>query len=127
MAKKEYRFCGRSVEELKALSEQEFLTLVPSRARRSLKRGRTEMQKKVLEHIKNNRKNIKTHEREMVITPEFLGITIQVYNGKLWEKIEITTEMLGHRLGEFAMTRKRVAHSNPGVGATRSSSALSVR
>jgi len=127
MAKKELKFRGLSVEEVKTLSEQEFLALVPSRSRRSLKRAKSEAQKKLLESIKSNDKNIKTHEREMVITPEMLGVSIQVYTGKAWEKIEVTIEMLGHRLGEFAQTRKRVTHNSPGIGATRSSASLSVR
>lgn len=127
MAKKEFKFHGLSVEEVKKLSKEEFLALIPARERRSLKRGPSEGAKKVMEHIARGRKTIRTHEREMVLTPEMIGTQIQIYTGKAWEKVDITLEMMGHRLGEFALTRKRVAHSNPGVGATRSSAAMSVR
>ena len=63
----------------------------------------------------------------MIILPLMVGKTINVYNGKEFVAVRVTTEMLGHRLGEFALTRKRVQHHAPGVGATRSSQALSVR
>ncbi len=73
MARKEFIFYGKTFEELQKMSETEFASLLPARERRSLKRGRTEIQKKVLEHIKKGRKNIRTHDREMVITPSMVG------------------------------------------------------
>ncbi|MEM4397218.1 MAG: ribosomal protein S19 family protein, partial [Candidatus Woesearchaeota archaeon] len=99
----------------------------PSRVRRSLKRGLTDEQKKLMEKIKNNDSDIKTHARDMVIIPEMLGKTIKVYNGKEYVPVIITEEMLGHFLGEFSLTRKRVMHNAPGVGATKSSASVSVR
>ena len=56
-----------------------------------------------------------------------IGTTIQIHSGKEFTSVEIVPEMVGHKLGEFVGTRKRVAHSAPGIGATRSSSSLSVR
>jgi len=50
-----------------------------------------------------------------------VGKTIKIYNGQKFESIEVDEEMLGHYLGEFSKTRKRVSHSAPGLGATRSS------
>ena len=47
--------------------------------------------------------------------------TIGIYNGKEYVNIKVTSEMLGHYLGEFALTRKRVIHGSAGVGATRGS------
>ena len=61
------------------------------------------------------------------IIPEMLGLTIGVYNGKEFVNVIIVPEMLGHYLGEFSMTRRKVQHSAPGVGATKSSAARSVR
>ncbi|HHI04078.1 MAG TPA: 30S ribosomal protein S19 [Candidatus Woesearchaeota archaeon] len=127
MVKKEIMFRGKSLEELKKLSINEFAELIPSRARRSLKRGLTEEQKKLLEKIKKNDKNIKTHARDMVILPEFVGHIIRIHNGKEYVPLTITEEMLGHFLGEFSLTRKKIVHNAPGVGATRSSGAISVR
>jgi small subunit ribosomal protein S19 len=127
MAKKEFAYRGKSLEELKTLSLEEFMEMVPSRARRSLKRGFTEDQKKLLEKIRANKKGIKTHSRDMIVIPEMVGITIKVYNGKLYDEVLVAPEMVGHLLGEFSLTRRRVAHNAPGVGATRSSASVSVR
>ena len=66
-------------------------------------------------------KTPKTHARDVVITPNMVGKTIKIHNGKEFTMVEIQPEMIGHFLGEFAQSRKRVGHSSPGVGATRSS------
>ena len=54
-------------------------------------------------------------------------MTIYVHNGKEYVPIIINENMLGHYIGEFGLTRKKVAHSAPGVGATKSSAGLSVK
>ncbi|RLJ08942.1 MAG: 30S ribosomal protein S19 [Candidatus Aenigmatarchaeota archaeon] len=113
---------GFDKKEIKKMSIEEFAKIATARIRRSLKRGFTEEQKKFLENIrKNPNKFHKTHHRDMVIVPEMIGVKIGVYNGKEFVPVEIKPEMLGHRLGEFALTRKQVKHSAPGFGATRSS------
>jgi len=127
MAKKEFIFHGKKLEELLQMSLSEFAELIPARERRTLKRGLSDEQKKVLESCKKNKRKIKTHLREMVIMPLMVGKTIQIHSGREFVAVEILPEMIGHRLGEFAGTRKRVSHSAPGIGATRSSSSLSVR
>lgn len=127
MARKEFTYRGKTVEELKKMSLQEFSLLVPARERRKIKRGFTDAEKKLLKVIQKNPKNIETHCRDMIIIPQMIGMTIRVYNGKEFSTITIEPEMIGHRLGEFALTRKSVTHSAPGVGATRSSTAISVR
>lgn len=124
---KEFTYKGKTLQELKNMSINEFAELVPSRLRRSLKRGLTDEQKKLLEKVKINDKDIKTHARDMVILPIMVGHMIKVYNGKEYIPVQITEEMLGHCLGEFSLTRKRVQHNAPGVGATRSSASVSVR
>ena len=127
MAKKEFTYRGKSLEELKNLSMNEIGLLLPARQRRSLKRGLTDQQKVLLKKIKNNKSNIETHCRDMIILPEMIGKTIRVHSGKEFVPVILINEMLGHCLGEFALTRKRVAHSAPGIGATKSSAALSVK
>ncbi len=118
---------GRTEEEIKKLDLKEFMKLIPSRQRRSLLRGFTEQQKILLEKVEADDKNIKTHCRNMVIVPAMVGKTIRVYNGKEYLPIIITVDMLGYRLGEFSHTRKMVTHSSAGIGATRSSKAISAR
>jgi small subunit ribosomal protein S19 len=124
---KEVTFRGKKPEELKKLSMQEFMQMIPSRERRSLKRGLTEQQKIFLENLRAGQKELRTHCRDLVVLPEMLGKLIKIYNGKEWVPVTIEPEMLGHRLGEFAQTRRKVSHSAPGIGATRSSASLSVR
>jgi len=121
--KKEFRFHGYPIEELKKLSIDELLPLLPSRIRRTLKRGLTPSQNKLLQDIRNANEGsvIKTHCRDMVILPEFIGHIIQIHDGKEFQRVNIQPQMIGHYLGEFALTRKKVKHTGPGVGATRSS------
>jgi small subunit ribosomal protein S19 len=85
------------------------------------------MQKALLKKIDAGKNNVETHSRDMIILPQMVGKVIKVYTGKEFLGIPITEEMLGHFLGEYALTRRGVKHSAPGVGATRSSAALSVR
>ena len=127
MAKKQFTWQGKTEEELKELDLQEFIRLVPSRKRRSLKRGFTDAQKRLIKNIESGNKNVKTHCRNMIVLPMMLGKMIKIYNGKDFVPITIVPEMLGHCLGEFAHSRKAVSHSAAGVGATRSSKAVSAR
>ena len=127
MAKKEFTFKGKTAEEIKQMSLSELAQLLTSRQRRTIKRGFTEQQKILLKKIRNNEKNIETHCRDMIILPEMIGKTIKVHQGKEFMPVTKEPDMVGHYLGEFLLTRKRVAHSAPGIGATRSSASLSVK
>ena len=127
MAKKEFVFRGKTLEEVQSMSIQDFMELIPSRQRRSLKRGISDEHKTLLKKIKAQKKNIETHSKDVVIVPEMVGATIKIHTGKEFTPVLITFEMLGHYIGEFISTRSRVAHSAPGVGATKSSAALSVK
>jgi small subunit ribosomal protein S19 len=64
---------------------------------------------------------IRTHVRDMIILPDMIDLTINVHNGKDFSPIQIRPEMIGHYLGEYSITNKRVQHGAPGVGASRSS------
>ncbi|MBS3155417.1 30S ribosomal protein S19 [Candidatus Woesearchaeota archaeon] len=125
---KEFMYKGKSLDELKQLSLVDLAKILPSKQRRSLKRGLTDQQKKFLEKIKrSDKKPVKTHLRDLIVLPEMVGKLIQVYNGKTFLPLSITDEMIGHSLGEFIQTRQKVKHSAPGIGATKSSSAASVK
>ncbi|HDQ16164.1 MAG TPA: 30S ribosomal protein S19 [Bacteroidetes bacterium] len=121
--KKEFTYRGLSLEELQKLTIEEFMPLLPSRVRRTLRRGLTVRQEKLLNDIEKTTPGtpIKTHCRNMVILPNFVDHVIQVYNGKEFQRVDIQPNMIGHYLGEFALTRQKVTHTGPGVGATRSS------
>ena len=127
MAKKEFIYRGKTLEELQEMGLKELSVLFPAAARRKIKRGFTEQEKILLKNLRTSKKPVKTHCRTLLVLPEMVGKTIKVYNGKLFEDVIIHPEMIGHYLGEFSMTRKRVSHSSPGVGATRSSSNISVK
>ena len=119
-----YKYRGKTQEELEALSLEEFSLLLKSRQRRALKRGLPKQQKKLLEKIrkvKGRDKLVRTHVREMVVLPEMVGSKLGIHNGHEFIMVVIDPSMIGHRLGEFSQTRKKVQHSAPGLGATRSS------
>jgi len=119
-----FTYRGKAIEELQQLSMEQFAALLPARQRRTLKRGLTEVEKKLLEKIKKNRqkdKPVRTKVRDMLILPEMVGTKIAVYSGKEYVQITILPEMIGMNLGEFVLTRKRVQHGSPGFGATRGS------
>nr|AJS12479.1 30S ribosomal protein S19 [uncultured archaeon] len=78
-------------------------------------------------HQGKHKKPVKTHCRDMIILPDMIGQLIQVHNGKEFTPIAITYDMIGHYLGEFSPTRRKVQHSAPGIGATKSSGSLSVK
>jgi len=122
MAKK-FVFKGKSIEELQAMPIDEFMRLVDSRTRRALKRISYQY-RALLIKVKEKRdrgKVIKTHLREAVIVPQWVGLKFGVHAGKDFKEITIIPEMVGYRLGQFTQTTGRVAHSGPGVGATRGS------
>ncbi len=126
MAKKEFSYRGKSLEELKEMDIKDFIKLLPSRERRSLKRGVIEQGKILMRELKK-KDNVKTHCRELIILPEIVGKKVRVHNGKEFVMMIIEPEMIGNRLGDFVLTRKGVSHSSPGVGATKSSSNISVK
>jgi len=124
---KEFKWQGLTEEQVKNLELKEFIKLLPTSQRRSLKRGFTEQQKKFIKKIEKGEKNIKTSCRNLVIIPQMLGLLIKIHNGKDFIPVSITPDMIGHYLGEFVLTRKVITHSAAGVGATRSSKAVSAR
>lgn len=79
---------------------------------RSLKKGPyvNERILKKVSAMKPGEKPIKVWDRASVITPEMVGFTFQVHNGKMHLPVFVVENMVGHRLGEFAPTRKFVSH-----------------
>lgn len=127
---REFKFRGYTPEQLQTLSIENLLPLLNARQRRSLdKRVSTYMtddKRKLREKVKLARDGrlkgqLRTHVRDMIILPDMVGLTIHVHNGKEFVQINIKPEMIGHYLGEYAITNKRVQHGAPGVGASRSS------
>lgn len=126
---KEKFYRGKNVEELKKLDVREFAKFLKARERRSVLRNFQVIESFVRKCEKRsiNKKPIRTHDRSLVIVPALVGKTIGVHKGNGYVSVKIIEEMVGHRLGEFAMTRKSVKHGAAGVGATKSSASLSVK
>jgi len=122
-------FRGKTIEELKKLDTREFAKFLKSRSRRAIMRNFNFIEIFIKRCEKRMQKNkpIRTHKRDIVIMPAMVGMTINIHTGKEYFPVKIVQEMLGHRLGEFALTRRKVEHGAPGVGATKSSSSLSVK
>lgn len=125
---KEFTYRGHTLEELQDMPFDEFADLLPARERRVIKRGLPSRQQKLLEKVrevnsmdKPEEEFIRTHCRDMIILPEMVELRFGVYDGETFVPVEVESRMIGHRLGEFALTRKKVEHSTPGIGATRSS------
>ncbi len=119
--RKEFKYRGKNIEELKKMDTREFAKLLTSRARRDVLRGFQEIENFV-NHAKkkiSKGKRVKTHKRHLIIVPEMVGMNIRIYNGREFSPLDITGEMIGHKLGEFSLTRSRVAHTKAGVGATK--------
>lgn len=121
LTKKEFTYKGRTIEELKQLDVREFAKYLRARSRRTVLRNFHEIEKFVnRSKVKLEKdKAIKTHQRDLVIVPQMVGMKISIYNGQRFIPVQITGEMLGHKLGEFAPTRGRITHGKAGVGATK--------
>ena len=98
---KEFSYRGHNLNSITAMSMDEFINILPSRQRRSLQRGLTPEQRILLEKLRE----AKEAQKE----------------GKEFVAVDIKPEMIGHYLGEFAITNKPVRHGTPGIGASRSS------
>ncbi|MFX0099520.1 MAG: 30S ribosomal protein S19 [Candidatus Hodarchaeota archaeon] len=129
LKKRVFLFRGYTMEELRKLSMDSFIKILDARKRRSLLRGIPRRQKKLLEKLRKARRALKkgktivvrTHCRDMIVLPEFVGLTVGIHNGAVFLEITFTPEMIGHYFGEFAPTNKKVNHGAPGIGATKSS------
>ena len=137
-AQRNYTFRGKTLDDLKALEIPEFVKLLDSRRRRFIQRCFGIEHVKLIQKLAKARKEVegqagvkppvvKTHLRAMIILPEFVDNVIGIYNGKEFVEVQIKPEMIGHVLADFAMAKKVVKHSKAGVGATRSSSATSLK
>ena len=116
LKKKEFKFKGKTVDELKTLDVREFARLVGSRQRRTILRNFQEHEDFVSKANINTakKKNVRTHARDLVVVPQLVGMRIFIYNGNTFVPVDIVGEMLGHKFGEFAPTRTRTKHTKTG-------------
>jgi small subunit ribosomal protein S19 len=125
ITKKQFNFRGKTLDELKEIDVREFAKLLTSRQRRTVLRQFQKIEDFVnrakVKLSKN--KQIRTHQRNLIIVPQMIGMRIQVYNGKEFLPVDVVGEMLGHFFGEFSLTRAKVKHGAAGIGSTKGSKA----
>ncbi|CAO1638585.1 unnamed protein product [Sympodiomycopsis kandeliae] len=127
---RKYSYRGHELDKLLDMSNEEFMQIVHARVRRRFQRG---LNRKPMGLIKKLRKAkaeappnekpapVKTHLRDMIVVPEMIGSVISIYNGKVFNTIEVKPEMTGHYLAEFSMSYIPTRHGKPGLGSTNSS------
>ncbi|KTW29327.1 40S ribosomal protein S15 [Pneumocystis carinii B80] len=125
-----FTYRGVDLEALLDMSSEQLMELVHARARRRFQRGLKRRPMGLIKKLRKAKKEappgekpetVKTHLRNMIVVPEMIGSIIAVYNGKVFNQVEIRPEMVGHYLGEFSLTYKPTKHGRPGIGATHSS------
>merc|ERR1712167_404470 len=121
---------GVDLDDLLDMSNEDFVKLVSARARRRFARGLKRKPMALIKKLRKAKKEcgpyekpevVKTHLRNMIIVPEMIGSVVGVYNGKVFNSVEVKPEMVGHYLAEFSITKKPVKHGKVGIGATKSS------
>ena len=119
--REEFTYRGFTIGELVLMAPSEQVKIMPARARRKFQRGLTRDEEDLLSRVRANDPKIRTHLRSMIVMPEMVGKAIEIHNGKDFQRVDIQPEAVYHYLGEFALTRHKVAHGAAGIGATRSS------
>ncbi|MEK6852676.1 MAG: ribosomal protein S19 family protein [Nanoarchaeota archaeon] len=126
ITRKEVMYRGKTLEYLKTLDVRESAKFMNSSSRRYILKNFDVVERfiKRCEKKLANNKKIKTHDRDLVIVPKLIGLTIGIHNGRIFQDILMLPDMIGHRLGEFTPTRSKVAHGAAGIGATKGSRGL---
>lgn len=131
-----FTFRGLETDKLLELKRDELLGLLSARARRKFARRERPIVRRFMAKVARSLKDVKpgakpvtvkTHRRDIIVTPELFGAVIGIYNGKTFVNVEIKPPMIGLQLGELAMTYKPVKHGKVGVGATRSSKFVPIK
>ena len=127
---RKFSYRGVDLDQLLDMERPALAKLLCARPRRRLARGLKRKHLALLGRLQKAKKEatvlekpatIKTHLRDMIVLPEMVGSVVGIYNGKVFNQVEIKPEMIGQYLGEFSITYKPVKHGRPGIGATHSS------
>uniref|UniRef100_U5EWD2 40S ribosomal protein S15 n=1 Tax=Corethrella appendiculata TaxID=1370023 RepID=U5EWD2_9DIPT len=127
---RKFTYRGVDLDQLLDMKHDLLMELMHSRAKRRFQRGLKRKPMALIKKLRKAKKEappdekpaiVKTHLRNMIVVPEMVGSIVGIYNGKTFFQVEIRPEMIGHYLGEFALTYKPVKHGRPGIGATHSS------
>ena len=127
---RKFSFRGTDLDQLLDMTNDELVLMFRARIRRKFKRGLQDKYTRLVKKLRAAKKAttggekpeaVRTHLRNMVIVPEMIGSVVGVYNGKVFNQVEVRPDMVGCYLGEFSITYKPVGHGRPGIGATNSS------
>ncbi|CAR22404.1 putative 40S ribosomal protein S15 [Lachancea thermotolerans] len=125
---KSYSYKGVDLEKMLEMPTEEFVKLAPARVRRRFARGLSSKPAGLMKKLRaaklaapeNERPAVvKTHLRNMIVVPEMIGSVVGVYNGKVFNQVEVKPEMVGHYLGEFSITYTPVRHGRAGATTSR--------
>ncbi|KAF2972297.1 hypothetical protein GQX73_g1308 [Xylaria multiplex] len=148
---RKFSYRGVELDNLLELGSDDLRTLFHARARRRLSRGLRRKPMGLVRKLRTAKQNaapnekasrlpcipsetvlltgimnvqpaeVRTHLRNMIVVPEMIGSVVAIYNGKVFNSVEIRPEMVGHYVGEFSISYTPVKHGRPGIGATHSS------
>jgi small subunit ribosomal protein S15e len=136
---KKNTYRGIDMEKLLEFDLKKLTTLFRARQRRRFnhsEQSRWGKYNRFIKKLRDAKKNqkvgekpiaIKTHLRNCVIIPEMVGSIVEVYNGKVFNPVEVKSDMIGTYLAEYSLSYKPVKHGKLGVGATRSSKFTSLK
>ncbi|CCH58269.1 hypothetical protein TBLA_0A04760 [Henningerozyma blattae CBS 6284] len=123
-----YSYKGVDLEKLLDMPTEEFVKLASARVRRRYARGLSHKPAGFMKKLRaaklaapENEKPaaVRTHLRNMIVVPEMIGSVVGIYNGKVFNQVEIKPEMVGHYLGEFSITYTPVRHGRAGATTSR--------
>ncbi|ODV90966.1 hypothetical protein CANCADRAFT_114212 [Tortispora caseinolytica NRRL Y-17796] len=127
---RKFSYRGVDLEDLVQMERGDFAKLAHARVRRRLSRGLPAKYDNLLKKLLKSKEEclpnekpavVKTHLRNMIVLPEMIGSVVGIYNGKVFNQVEIRPEMVGHYLAEFSISYTPTRHGRPGIGATHSS------
>ena len=121
---RKFSYRGVDLDQLLDLKTEALVDLFRARIRQRFKRGLTRKPMKLVKKLRKAKKEatggekpetVRTHLRNMVIVPEMIGSVVGVYNGKVFNTVEIKPEMVGTYLGEYSITYRPVSHGRAGL------------
>ncbi|MCL4115751.1 UNVERIFIED_CONTAM: hypothetical protein GTU68_021148, partial [Idotea baltica] len=122
-----YSFRGYTPDQLYELNQEQLVELFRARQRRRFDRSILLVIQKLSINITEKPTPVKTRLRDCIIMPEMVGNFVGVYNGKVYNNVEVKFDMIGRYLGEFSLTYRATRHGKAGVGATKGSAHSSLK
>lgn len=116
---RKFSYRGHELDALLDMSTEDFMKIVHARARRRFSRGLKRKPMGLIKKLRKAKKEapanekpavVRTHLRDMLVVPEMCGSQIGIYNGKVFNTVDIRPEMIGHYLGEYPLVKTCLQH-----------------